>query len=591
MFSAQLRKLAEVSISRSFFSNRLLCWLVLALLWNAGQGSAQTTPDFPLAALREGLEGYAITAGAGNVLERFPVTVLSLQHDMGLGFPLVLVRSHGDFIERSGGVAAGMSGSPVYLPYQGQDALLGAIGYVFPNSDHRLALITPIEVMRQAQPLAASDNSGDNPSTSLTALDWAQRSDIVPFGQPFDASQAVPVQTPLLLSGVSARAQEHAAALFARSNVSPMPLQLTGQASQQDDEAFVLEPGSAVGVQLVRGDITIAAVGTLTLIEDDAFWAFGHSLLGEGGVSFALAPAYVSHIVSSNVVPFKLSNNGQRLLGSVTQDRPFAISGILDREPAYIPISLTLNLPHTSLRKTFEVSADERYYSPLLAIAILQAMDEALSQVGAGSSEIAWEISLATGESLRMLEQITHGSDIAGATAAVVASPLAILADNPFADPQVSRINLNVRYEPNQRYAEIVEVLAENSQVRPGGVLIAYVRLQPFRSDPEVKTLRIPLPEALEGEQEIVIRGGLEGLRSNGESSNMASTILSFNELLVALRDRVQASELVVEVEIDGEMERLERISLPYMVRGSKPLTITIADPDANDTDALGETP
>ena len=71
----------------------------------------------------------------------------------------------------------------------------------------------------------------------------------------------------------------------------------------------------------MRGDVTIAAVGTLTrLNEDGTFLAFGHPLLNQGEVSFALEPAYVSYIVPSEVVPFKLADSGERALGAVTQD-------------------------------------------------------------------------------------------------------------------------------------------------------------------------------------------------------------------------------------------------------------------------------
>ena len=111
-------------------------------------GSSTLAASFPLSEVTPGLTGYGITAGPGNVLERFDVEVLGVQQDVGLGFPLVLVRTSGELIEASGGVAAGMSGSPVYLQNEGEEALLGAVGYVFPNSDHQLALVTPIAAMR-----------------------------------------------------------------------------------------------------------------------------------------------------------------------------------------------------------------------------------------------------------------------------------------------------------------------------------------------------------------------------------------------------------------------------------------------------------
>src|SRR5690606_28488991 len=112
------------------------------------QTASAALPDFLLADVRPGMTGFGLTAGPGDVIERFQVEVIGVHNAAGPGFDLVLVRVSGPFIEASGGVAAGMSGSPVYLFGGPQPSLLGAIGYVFPNADHSLALVTPIAAMR-----------------------------------------------------------------------------------------------------------------------------------------------------------------------------------------------------------------------------------------------------------------------------------------------------------------------------------------------------------------------------------------------------------------------------------------------------------
>lgn len=505
---------------------------------------------FPLEELEAGLTGHGLTAGAGNVIERFDVEVLALQEDVGVGFPVVLIRTSGEFIDSAGGVAAGMSGSPVYLSTGGGDALLGAIGFTFPRSDHSLALVTPINVMRGGLRSVTPFNE-----RAFTGL-----------GEPR------PVTTPLLLSGVSDRAATHLEELFSSERVAPLPVHVAGANSAMDD-AFELEPGSAISVQLVRGDITVSAVGTLTLLEEDRFHAFGHPLLGHGEVSFALAPAYVSHIVQSQVTPFKLADSGKRILGAVREDRPFTVSGRLDVEPDFIPVTLTLNLPRGSVVKRFEIAPGERYYGPLLAAASLQAFDNAMAEISGGTAELAWEISLAGGDTLRLLEQTSDVADVGLSAARLAAEPLIILADNVFADPQVQEIELTMQVEEALRTAEIAEVVPESETPRPGEILVAHVRLQPYRDEPVVKTVEVQLPVDVDGPLEVTFRGGSEREEpvDDGELP-----ILSFAELLVALRDHVQASELVVETVIDGELRRLARLPQPYLIEGSKTLTIDI---------------
>ena len=119
--------------------------------------------------------------------------------------------------------------------------------------------------------------------------------------------------------------------------------------------------------------------------EDGTFLAFGHPLLNQGDVSFALEPAYVSYIVPSEVVPFKLADSGERALGTVTQDRPYAIGGTLDQVPDFLPVSLTLTTDREDVTKRFEVTDDPTLYAPLLGAASLQVFDEAREHVSGGS--------------------------------------------------------------------------------------------------------------------------------------------------------------------------------------------------------------
>ncbi len=162
----------------------LLALLALLTPYAAAQGAAPTAArplEVAVNDLVVGDRGYAITAAAGNVLERFDVTVLGVQHGAANGFPLVLVRASGPLIDEAGGVAAGMSGSPVYISTERGDALLGAIGYVFPEADHSVALVTPIEVMRRA----------DGAATFALSVPG--------YGV------AAPVTTPVLLAGATSR--------------------------------------------------------------------------------------------------------------------------------------------------------------------------------------------------------------------------------------------------------------------------------------------------------------------------------------------------------------------------------------------------
>ncbi len=545
--------------SRPLAALVVLCCAVALAPANGAAPPGTAAADFPVQRVRPGLRGYAITAGPGDTLERFPVIVLGVQDDAGPGFPLVLIRASGEFIDASGGVAAGMSGSPVYLGTPEGDALLGAIGYVFPSADHHLALVTPIGAMRDAA------DGGGAPGPGPVALPG--------LGEP------VPAATPVLLGGVGARAAALLEPLFRDARVAPFPVEAAGTLPEDAQEDRPLVPGSAISVQLLRGDVTIGAVGTLTAVEGARVLAFGHPLLGQGAVTLALAPARVTAIVASDTVPFKLVNSGRSVLGSIRQDRPAAIAGSLGAGPAMIPVSLTITGVGPNLTHHLEVVPDGRMYAPLVASATLELLDRALSRRGAGFAEVAWDLTLASGERVTLLDQVDAEDDVALAAARLSGAPLALLADNAFRTPGLSRVALNVRLSLRRNAADIADVVAENPRVLPGEPLVAHLRLQPYRREAEVKTLTIALPEDVTGELTLTVRGAQEPVGDADEPPDPEKEPRSFAELLDALRTRPQASEVIVELPDPngGPPRRLLRVPLPYVVHGTRTLDVTVA--------------
>src|SRR5690606_35589088 len=196
---------------------------------------APRRPDLRVEDVTVGQRGHAVTAGPGNRLERFPVEVVAVLWDAGPGFPLVLVRAGGPFIEATGGIAAGMSGSPVYLDTDVGAALLGAIGYVFPNADHELALVTPIAAMRSAA-------RADAEATPATRASDAHEPDL-PFVP--GLGRAEPVATPILMPGASPRVASMLQPLFRNVAVTPFPAQGGGIPTGREP-AYVPEPGGAI---------------------------------------------------------------------------------------------------------------------------------------------------------------------------------------------------------------------------------------------------------------------------------------------------------------------------------------------------------
>jgi hypothetical protein len=538
----------------------------------AGDAPARAPEDLPLEEISRGDVGYGLTEGPGGI-ERFDVEVLARQEASGPGFPTLLVRTGGPFLDGSGGVAAGMSGSPVYLGPPGEERLAGALAYAFPGGDHRLALVTPIAAMR-----ALTDDDG---------------------GPPEPPGGAAPLAAPLLVSGVDARALAHLAPVLERVGHRAVPVQ--GGGAGAADAGGPLAPGAAVAVALAQGDVQVAAIGTVTDVRGDELLLLGHPLLRSGPVDHALLGADVTAIVTNRDLPYKLANLGSEPVGRVVRDGRAGLAARLDGPAAGLPVTVRVEAPGGVRTLAVRVSRDRALAPSLLATVVQQAIDVVRDRIGGGSAELAWEIDFVGEPPIRLLDQRQEEDDLATEVARLAAAPLAVLLDNPFQDPDIARVSVRIGVQEGPRDVELVEVALETPEVAPGGTVQAFVRLQPWRGEAEVRTLAVELPDDVSpGPLTITFRGASvrdpdaeereppppDPLR---QPISGLPPILSWAELLSALENRPQAREVLVEIPGAQRPRRLARQDLGRVVDGLERVTVTVVDPD--DAPGTGEEP
>ncbi|HEY5446922.1 MAG TPA: hypothetical protein VIJ87_21155, partial [Pyrinomonadaceae bacterium] len=344
---------------------------------------ANGTPLFPLEDIRPGMKGTARTVFSGTEAEDFGVEVLGVIP----GFPgprqsAIIARLSGANAERTG-VFAGMSGSPVFI----DGKLVGAIAFSFPFSKEPIAGITPIKQMidlfnkgsenenlKPREPRAVSFSqlastewkpSLPKPAVSSVSLvsPVAANSPLIPLlGQ-----QMTPIATPLVFSGIS----QDTLAMFTPQLVANGLLPVSGAGgaaaitplAPSDEKTFPV--GSSISVQLVRGDYSLAAAGTVTLRDGDRIYAFGHPFLSLGTSDMPMTECSVVTVIPNVNNSFKLAVPG-KMVGSISQDRASGIFGLLKQAPKMIPVKINL---HTSRDKTETYSyeiANDSFLTPLL---------------------------------------------------------------------------------------------------------------------------------------------------------------------------------------------------------------------------------
>ena len=126
--------------------------VLLAVVLTPLMGWAQSKPALPaimpLREIKPGMRGIGRTVIQGQKIEEFDIEIIGILQGGGGIIPvhhLILFRASGPMTDRSGGTAAGMSGSPLYI----NGRLIGALsaGYLYQPGKRDLALGTPIEEM------------------------------------------------------------------------------------------------------------------------------------------------------------------------------------------------------------------------------------------------------------------------------------------------------------------------------------------------------------------------------------------------------------------------------------------------------------
>lgn len=499
----------------------------------------------PLTEINAGMKGIGKTVISGTTIEEFDVEILGVLTNRSKVGDLILVKVSGPLIEKTGGIASGMSGSPVYI----DGKLIGAIGYGWGLTDHRLGMVTPIETMlkilkmdqlgREAteslQPkrnknMNVERNSSDQANIPVEIQLENRNIQQIAFCNSYkealryesaeETLVAYPAQTPLLVNGLSGRALDRLMADLKDFDLIPVE---TGGSLASIQSPTTIEPGGAISVQLVRGDIDISAIGTLTYREDHKILGFGHPFLGLGPVELYLSGAEVLTVIDHLEMPFKLGVPTEPI-GVVTQDRNAGIGGQVGSLPKIIPVNITVHDLDLDIEQEiqFQVVRDEGLLVTLTINSILQSIDNVIDRQGYGTSALTFQI---MGDKLPnhifdYSNMYYSNSDIAAQTLSDLYNILNMIVTNPFEKVNIVSIYSDVQIVRKRQVAIIEEVKLLNTDIYPGQIAEVEVTLRPYRTETFKQIIKIPIPENIQtGDASLTVSGGYYGAYQTVEVS------------------------------------------------------------------------
>ncbi|HSY50639.1 MAG TPA: SpoIVB peptidase S55 domain-containing protein [Thermoanaerobaculia bacterium] len=487
--------------------HRLLA-LSLALATGLSAAASASTKTMPFSQVRKGMRGYGETVFDGTKLERFDVEITGLLENIGPGQDLILAKISGPEIERSG-VIAGMSGSPIYI----DGKVIGALAYSWQFSKEAIAGITPIDEMLKIAEVdglpggaliaATPRMTGGEFLQAIIEHKTAEKFDLMMSGlagaTPASAvAGARPIATPLSMSSFSPDTLGRFSKYLDPMGFMPVPSGASSNSATTNvPAAKEFKAGDAIGAVLLRGDFNVAATGTVTYIDGDRVYAFGHPFLDMGEVAFPMAQSEIVGVLPSLASSFKFANTGA-VVGAFRQDRAVGIMGVMGEKADMIPVDMDVEGSGPAQKYHVDVLRHSQLTPLILAMAADTVVANAQRAAGERTVMLESEIKVRG-----FREPITLREGWAGAQARqAIPTYLAVVAgyvmSNEFRTADIESVKIHLRHTDDLKIAKILEASVEmpdKGRIHPGDTVKVRAVLKPYRGAAFVDTFDVTIPE------------------------------------------------------------------------------------------------
>jgi hypothetical protein len=486
--------------------------LILSLVLTVAGALAANAETMPLSQVRKGMHGYGVTVFEGTKLERFDVEIVGVLHNIGPGQDLILARVSSPVVNNTG-VIAGMSGSPIYI----DGKVIGALAYAWQFAKEPVAGITPIEEMLkiaraesigagQTLPAAAPRMTGAELLKAIADQKTGELFDRMmlgmtsaPAGAAWAMSGIKPIAVPLSMSSFAPDTITRFAKYFEPMGFVAVPSGSTSAstAPSSTSAAKGFAPGDAVGAVLLNGDFNLAATGTVTHIEGDRVYAFGHPFLDMGEVSFPMAKSEIVGVLPSLASSFKFSNTGE-IVGAFRQDRATGIMGVMGGKADMIPIDLSVEGSGPVQNYHVNIVRHPQLSPLILAMAADSVVAGAQRAAGERTVVMDSEIRLKGFDQPIRLREGWAGMQARQAIPQYLAVVAGYVMSNEFRAADIESVKIHLRHDDNLKIAKLVEAsveMPEKGRIAPGDTVRVRALLKPYRGEPFAETFDVKIPE------------------------------------------------------------------------------------------------
>jgi len=500
--------------------------------------------------VKPGMKGFGRTVMSGSKIDTFDFEIIGVMRNSWYAdHDVILVRCSGLNLEHSG-IIAGMSGSPCYVKDKsGKARMLGAVAYGWSFNKDPICGIQPITQMLEITEKRAP-NSGKKsekaelgiksaPSVSvsgkgvsigrLLADCWTKpirpisrfcifNDDIAAFhkGKQKVEGESVrikPLQVPLMVSGGATPTMNFLEEHLGKFGFMPVASGGATAAVIDNADNIKIEPGSALCVPLIMGDLESVAFGTCTEVIGDCVLGFGHALNSQGSVELPMATGYVHTIIPSVSRSFKLGAVVKNV-GTLWGDENTGIFGILGPSPAMVPLEVVITDDIRGKKVYhYQVIQEENFTGLLLGTGLMESVYAHSELPREHTVRYAVETEFEDLGTFRISNMTSQEG--AYSISMDVILPVLSLMNAPFGKVKVKQSRVEVTVEQGASVAMIDQVTLPKTVYKPGETVTAEVRWFHYRSKPNYTqaSYSLTLPKDLpDGKYQLSVGSALSHL-------------------------------------------------------------------------------
>lgn len=459
------------------------------------------------------LHGYLKTVVKGSKVVTLSVDVLAVTTGFGSGpadlSSLILFESHDDTMTKIGGIAAGMSGSPIYVDDGTGDKLIGALSYGDIFTTNGTGLATPIGAMAAAQD-AYAPSPMPRRLSSPVVIDGQVKDRVLVVNDPGEVVSA-PANTivaapknAVFIGGINPKSNLFVsyAKYLKTKGIDVIPTE-GGLSAKESTYSAPFEGGSAVAVLAACGDLWAGGIGTVTYVDTPTVVAFGHSAYWTGDSGLFLMNAWIDGIWPSTYEAYKLGRPAA-VRGTLTQDRMAAVIGVDGQMPDVTSIAATATNTETGEVATSAVeltrfvanSPNPAFFGLAASSAYVAGSRVFDAQSTPGSAVTTTTVTVSDGSHTYELVRrnvFSDGNDIPSAVVSDVNDMVSDFEDangNGIAHADILSVGFETEFSSARREAQIVGVDAPNG-LKTGDNVINVLFLQ--FGEPATQTVPVHL--------------------------------------------------------------------------------------------------